>query len=148
MTYAEQFPDPGPQPPEPDAAAMTDFSEAGKAAYFEASGRQRKLKEWVRAKRKHLVAEALDKMPHLGQAGPAETIAIVTGVAFLEESLTVADTPELHHAIARAVIDDLEDRRDIKWMLRSTRDQHPETYREIEQAIADAVMRVLASAPG
>jgi hypothetical protein len=61
--------------------------------------------------------------------------------------VTVTDTPELRHAIARAVLDMLEDRRGIKWELRSVRDEHPDTYREIEESLAAAVMKVLAAAP-
>lgn len=57
------------------------------------------------------------------------------------------DTTELRKAIARAVLDDLEDRRSIKSVLSDIECSFPETYAEIEVAIAERVMAVLGAPP-
>jgi len=69
MSYAEQFP----RPPRPDPMPATTS-----AAYT----------IFVLAERKHAVAVALDLMPPFGS--PAERVASVLGVAFLESQPSVA----------------------------------------------------------
>lgn len=62
--------------------------------------------------------------------------------------LELTDSPDLRRAIARAVLDNLEDRRGIKWQLLDLRDDDPETYAEIEETIAAKVMAVLVAQAG
>jgi hypothetical protein len=57
--------------------------------------------------------------------------------------MKIEDTPELRRQIARAVLDDLEDRRGIKWELEGVKESYPETYAEIERVLAENVMKVL-----
>lgn len=51
----------------------------------------------------------------------------------------MANIPALREPIARAILDDLEDRRDIKWPLQHCRYEDEEIYQEIKDAIVDAV---------
>lgn len=57
--------------------------------------------------------------------------------------MIVDDTTELRRALARAVLDDLEDRRGIKAELLHVRSYDPQTYVEISVAIAHAIMGVI-----
>ncbi len=61
--------------------------------------------------------------------------------------MIVIDTPELRKRIARAILDDLEDRRGIKWELEGVKSRCPDIYAEIEHTLADLVMDVLKQWP-
>jgi hypothetical protein len=69
--------------------------------------------------------------------------AAVDALGIMGGFYTVQDTPDLRHRLARAVLDDLEDRRGIKWEVEGVKESHPETYAEIERAIAENLMQVI-----
>lgn len=95
MSHAERFPHPGPMPPRPGpqpAAVAPD----GRIALSEMTAWQAELRafnDWIKAHRKAQVARALDALQARTEnleLEPAEVIAFVVGVAFLEGSGTFA----------------------------------------------------------
>jgi len=80
-TWAEQFPDPGPEPPRPTTGRLTP-----ELQHYNA---------WVRAFRKHRVAKAVDRLREQEHAGEplsaTDTIALIFGTMLLDGSMTSND---------------------------------------------------------
>lgn len=78
----EMYPDPGPPPEAPG-----DEPEIGEPEWVAYRARQRAVENWVKKKRKFLVAEALDQLggdKSLTDLPPTERIAVVLGILFLD----------------------------------------------------------------
>lgn len=85
MSWTEKFPAPGAQSPKPTAPGPAFFPSKEMNAY----------NDWVRANRKHLLAQALDALTAKEAAGTAltsaELVAVVLGTMLLEGSLREMD---------------------------------------------------------
>lgn len=72
MSWAEKFPNPGPEPPTPVEESLLA---------------RREFNEWVHAARKHVVACALDELGPDELLTPEKRIARVLGIAYLDNGL-------------------------------------------------------------
>jgi NurA-like 5'-3' nuclease len=84
--------------------------------------------------------------PRAAKEGEEKLIKMRAALEGWEKRPRLRDDEALRKQVARAVLDDLEDRRGIKWELRAVRRENPAIYAQIEDAIGTLALDALDAA--